>query len=289
MYQYLPSSKPNTRIDVADVLRGIAIGGIVLIHFIEHLNFYNFPDAPTPLWEAVNKIVWDTTFFLLAGKMYAIFALLFGLSFYIQHDNQAQKGEDFRLRFAWRMVLLMLFGLFDLFHFKDHQPVVEKDLVPGVHLFADALIGYGDARLVALDLLGRESERISFLQKDFAVPKGLDAEFRTFCIKQDGKRNIFLLAHLFDRCNFFRMIFICSVREIDARDIHSGIRHGADDFFGLGRRSQRADDLGLFHTISSMQNISILFYHIFRKKQAFFKILCYNITASSGLRGRGAS
>ena len=114
MYQYLPSSKPNTRIDVADVLRGIAIGGIVLIHFIEHLNFYNFPDAPTPLWEAVNKIVWDTTFFLLAGKMYAIFALLFGLSFYIQHDNQAQKGEDFRLRFAWRMVLLMLFGLFDL-------------------------------------------------------------------------------------------------------------------------------------------------------------------------------
>lgn len=114
MYHYLPSSKPNTRIDVADVLRGIAIGGIVLIHFIEHLNFYNFPDAPTPLWEAVNKIVWDTTFFLLAGKMYAIFALLFGLSFYIQHDNQAQKGEDFRLRFAWRMVLLMLFGLFDL-------------------------------------------------------------------------------------------------------------------------------------------------------------------------------
>ena len=39
---YTPSTKPNTRIDVADILRGIAIGGIVLIHFIEQLTFYLF-------------------------------------------------------------------------------------------------------------------------------------------------------------------------------------------------------------------------------------------------------
>ena len=114
MSNYRPSDKPNTRIDVADILRGIAIGGIVLIHFIEHLNLYVFPEASNEFWAAMNKGVWDTTFFLLAGKMYAIFAMLFGLSFYIQHDNQAQKGVDFRPRFAWRMVLLMLFGLFDL-------------------------------------------------------------------------------------------------------------------------------------------------------------------------------
>ena len=114
MNNYRPSDKPNTRIDVADILRGIAIGGIVLIHFIEHLNLYVFPEASNEFWATMNKSVWDTTFFLLAGKMYAIFAMLFGLSFYIQHDNQAQKGVDFRPRFAWRMVLLMLFGLFDL-------------------------------------------------------------------------------------------------------------------------------------------------------------------------------
>lgn len=114
MNNYRPSDKPNTRIDVADILRGIAIGGIVLIHFIEHLNLYVFPEPSNEFWAVMNKGVWDTTFFLLAGKMYAIFAMLFGLSFYIQHDNQAQKGVDFRPRFAWRMVLLMLFGLFDL-------------------------------------------------------------------------------------------------------------------------------------------------------------------------------
>ena len=111
---YSPSLKPNTRIDVADILRGIAIAGIILIHFIEHMNFFLFPEPKNELWSTINTTVWDSTFFLLAGKMYAIFAMLFGLSFYIQHDNQAQKGVDFRPRFIWRMVLLMLFGLFDL-------------------------------------------------------------------------------------------------------------------------------------------------------------------------------
>ena len=109
---YQPSSLPNTRIDAADILRGIAIGGIVMLHFIEHMNFYQFPD-PTLL----DSLVWDVMFFLCGGKMYAIFSLLFGLSFFIQHDNQAQRGKDFRARFAWRMVLLMGFGLFDLLFF----------------------------------------------------------------------------------------------------------------------------------------------------------------------------
>ena len=111
---YTPSLKPNTRIDVADILRGIAIGGIVLIHFIEQLNFYMFPEASSQTMAVINQGVWDATFFLLAGKMYAIFSMLFGLSLFIQHDNQAQQGVDFRPRFLWRMVLLMLFGLFDL-------------------------------------------------------------------------------------------------------------------------------------------------------------------------------
>lgn len=114
MYTYAPSGKPNSRIEVADVLRGFAIAGIVLIHFIEHMNFYMFPQPASEFMARLDNLVWDGVFSLLAGKMYAIFALLFGLSFFIQHDNQAMKGVDFRLRFAWRMVLLMMLGLFDL-------------------------------------------------------------------------------------------------------------------------------------------------------------------------------
>ena len=111
---YTPSLKTNSRIDVADILRGIAIGGIVLIHFIEQLNFYKFPEASSAFMDSLNTSVWDNLFFMLASKMYAIFSMLFGLSFFIQHDNQAQQGKDFRLRFVWRMVLLFLWGIFDL-------------------------------------------------------------------------------------------------------------------------------------------------------------------------------
>ena len=110
-YTYTPSLKTNSRIDVADILRGIAIAGIILIHFLEHMNFWKFDSLKIG---DVDQAIWDSTFFLLAGKMYAIFAMLFGLSFFIQHDNQAQKGIDFRPRFAWRMILLLMFGLFDL-------------------------------------------------------------------------------------------------------------------------------------------------------------------------------
>ena len=109
MYSYRPSALPNTRVDAADLLRGVAVAGIILIHFIEHLNFYSFP----PLTQ-VDKVTWDVVFFLLSNKMYAIFAMLFGLTFFIQHDNQAKRGYDFRPRFAWRMVLLFMFGLLDL-------------------------------------------------------------------------------------------------------------------------------------------------------------------------------
>lgn len=116
-YTYSASTLPNTRIDIADILRGIAVIGIILIHFIEHMNFYLFPEPKNEFWSVVDSAVWDSIFFLLAGKMYAIFALLFGLSFFIQHDNQAKKGVDFRPRFVWRMVLMMLFGLFDLLFF----------------------------------------------------------------------------------------------------------------------------------------------------------------------------
>lgn len=104
----------NKRIEVVDVLRAIAVVGIILIHFLEHLNFYLFPAEPDGFWGDVGKWLWDAVFFIGAGKMYAIFSLLFGLSCFIQHNNQEQKGVDFRPRFAWRMVLLMVFAYLDL-------------------------------------------------------------------------------------------------------------------------------------------------------------------------------
>ncbi len=102
----------HARIDVADVLRGLSVMGIIMLHSIEHFNFYSFPSTENQsLWlNFFDKSIWNGMFFLLGGKAYAIFALLFGFSFFIQDDNQRLKGKDFRLRFCWRLLLLFLIG-----------------------------------------------------------------------------------------------------------------------------------------------------------------------------------
>lgn len=38
--------KGHARVDVADVLRGLAVMGIIILHSIEHFNFYSFPIQP---------------------------------------------------------------------------------------------------------------------------------------------------------------------------------------------------------------------------------------------------
>ena len=101
----------ENRLQVVDALRGFAIVSIMLLHNIEHFDFIYSP-AGLPEWMVnFDKGLTGTMYFLFGGKAYAIFALLFGLTFFIQSDNQAKKGRDFRGRFAWRLVLLLLFGI----------------------------------------------------------------------------------------------------------------------------------------------------------------------------------
>lgn len=100
----------SSRIDVADVLRGFAVMGIIVLHSVEHYNFYSYPETTASWMQFTDKVIWEAMFFTFGGKAYAIFALLFGFSFFIQDNRQLQQGRDFRGRFAWRLVLLFLFG-----------------------------------------------------------------------------------------------------------------------------------------------------------------------------------
>jgi uncharacterized protein len=100
----------NSRIELVDALRGFAIMAIVLLHNMEHFEFVYEP-LQFPDWlKTLDKNIMFGGYLLFGGKAYAIFALIFGFSFYIQNNNQNQKGNDFRLRFFWRMLLLLIFG-----------------------------------------------------------------------------------------------------------------------------------------------------------------------------------
>ena len=100
----------KNRIEVVDALRGFAICAILLLHFVEHFIYNVYPEATTEASKLLNQGVWDSMFFLLGGKSYAIFALLFGFTFVLQQRNQENKGSDFGGRFAWRLILLTVFA-----------------------------------------------------------------------------------------------------------------------------------------------------------------------------------
>lgn len=90
------------RHEMIDALRGFALLGICLVHCMEYFELYWVNQDPTALHNFI--------FFIFAGKSYAIFALMFGLSFFIIMDNQARKGINFSYRFAWRLVILLALG-----------------------------------------------------------------------------------------------------------------------------------------------------------------------------------
>lgn len=129
-----------------DALRGFAVMGIILLHNIEHFNFYSFPDAANETIKALDTTLWDMMFFAFSGKTYAIFALLFGFTFYLQSRSSEKRGEDFRNRYMWRLLLLLGFGFINAAFF------------PGEILALYALVGlvlvpvryWGDKALFAM-------------------------------------------------------------------------------------------------------------------------------------------
>lgn len=94
----------SERILVVDVIRGFALLGLFLVHAIEYYELYWVNPQPHPIRTVVTA--------LFSGKAYSIFALMFGLSFYMLLEGRGQ-GRNFTPgRFAWRMVLLIGFGYF---------------------------------------------------------------------------------------------------------------------------------------------------------------------------------
>lgn len=104
------SLSKNSRIEMVDALRGFAVMAILLVHNLEHFIFPVYPADPPQWLHVLDLGVFNTVFTLFAGKAYAIFALLFGFTFYIQSANRRRQGKDFGYRFLWRLVLLAGFA-----------------------------------------------------------------------------------------------------------------------------------------------------------------------------------
>ena len=105
------------RIEQIDALRGFALFGIIMTHMFEgYLASMTPPQYAGfnilyPI-DSLSQIVIQNLF---VGKFYAIFSMLFGLSFYLILDQK--KGAS-SLKFIWRLVLLFLIGFIHHIHYR---------------------------------------------------------------------------------------------------------------------------------------------------------------------------
>jgi uncharacterized protein len=117
--------------ELVDSLRGYALLGLFLVHMVERFELYWLDPAGGPV------VAW--TFGLFAGKAFALFALCFGLSFFILMDRAAARGVDFSGRFVWRLLLLLGFGLL-------HSLYYRGDILVFLALLGLALIPFNRIR-----------------------------------------------------------------------------------------------------------------------------------------------
>lgn len=128
------NSNRISRIESIDALRGFAVFAILLVHCVEHFIFPVYP-SQSPDWLAtLDEVTSNIIFTLFAGKAYAIFALLFGFTFYIQYTNQKRQGEDFGYRFLWRLVGLAILATINASFFPGGDILLLYAIV-GVVLF----------------------------------------------------------------------------------------------------------------------------------------------------------
>lgn len=131
--EHLP--KP-ARIVQIDALRGFALAGVAFVHVTEQ---YLAGPPPEGFMEGINglpdQILQGLIMFFIQGKFFALFSILFGLSFSLQMSSAARQENDFSWRFLWRAVLLMVIGYL-------HQLFYRGDILTIYALLAPFLIPF---------------------------------------------------------------------------------------------------------------------------------------------------
>ncbi len=113
-----PKTEKKERLIVVDALRGFTMLGIVLVHCVEHFDFMKEPIVHFLFPKSFDQAITGFTHFFITGKAYSVFALLFGFSFFLQMQNNQNRGIDFRGRFLWRLFILYAIGTLNVLIFK---------------------------------------------------------------------------------------------------------------------------------------------------------------------------
>lgn len=101
------------RIELLDALRGFALGGILLANMLYWAGWYFVSDAERAALASPRQIEIEhwVHAFLIDGKFYTIFSLLFGIGFALQLERLTKRGADGVRIYRRRVLVLLGFGL----------------------------------------------------------------------------------------------------------------------------------------------------------------------------------
>lgn len=99
----------SKRITSIDALRAFALFGILMVHVAQLYNFYN-PSIDCGYYSAGDEHLRQGLLTVFEDRCRTIFCILFGVSFFIIMRNAAYTT----LRFCWRCVVLMVFGMINI-------------------------------------------------------------------------------------------------------------------------------------------------------------------------------
>lgn len=91
---------PAERIQSLDIVRGVALAGMIVVHFHDRTT------EPGGIDDVIRTLIWR----LVESKSYGTFALLFGAGFAIQLRRAQARGAPFAGRYLRRLAVLALFG-----------------------------------------------------------------------------------------------------------------------------------------------------------------------------------
>lgn len=101
------------RHSLLDVLRGFALLGVLLANMVTHSGYFFLSEAGRAALdtaEADHVVEW-IEHFLIDGKFYSLFSMLFGIGFALQLKRASELDLNFVSRFRRRLLIMFLFGL----------------------------------------------------------------------------------------------------------------------------------------------------------------------------------
>jgi len=101
------------RHSLLDILRGFALLGVLLANMVSHSGyFFLSKEGMEALGTArIDHITEWIEHFLIDGKFYSIFSMLFGIGFALQMNRSSTRTVTFPSRFRRRLVIMFIFGL----------------------------------------------------------------------------------------------------------------------------------------------------------------------------------